>query len=305
MDIKIVNYSGNKKDSIDDLCIEEEAVLALDGSTSRTGISIITRQKGLIARMRLTRQEVSESPVRYKLNLKNFVLDILNRYANIKYIAYEEPCIYHKSAIKNLFMLRTFIEELIIENEPKFNYIRYFEVANTKWKKIFLHPIKLQNDTEKDKKAVNDKVKIIYNIGDDLTFDESDCIGLGYATVEVINGEKDEKLTSQKKPSKFNYEIEFADEEDEYITIESILEGEYNIPKKVIENGIKIKELSNRERLENKIYTEMQDEDCVLLIKFDTNKHGNVVMKYGLSGLLNETIYAVVWRKSRKKLKQW
>jgi hypothetical protein len=306
MKVKLVNYSGNGYNDIGNIQVTSEAVLAIDGSTSDTGVSIISiKDKSLIARMLVSREELSESPVRYKLKLKELVLGIIKNNTNIKHISYEEPCIYHKSAIKNLFMLRTFIEEMIIENEPDLDYINHFEVANTRWKKIFLYPDKMVNDTEKDKQAVNDKVKKIYGLTGDIDLNESDSIGLGYASAEILNGDKDFELESKKKPSKFLYEIRFEDEYDTDLVIGYVIDGEYDLPKKVTEQGMKLKELGNREKLENKIYAEMQDEDCVLIIKLNKLKHGDVVMQYNLSNYENDVIHAIVWRKSRKKLKQY
>lgn len=306
MQIKLVNYSGNGYNEIDNIEVKSDAIMAIDGSTSDTGLSIIDlKTKGLIARMLISRDELSESPVRYKLELKKLVLSIVLNNVNIKHIAYEEPCIYHKSAIKNLFMLRSFVEEMIIENEPKLNYINHFEVANTRWKKIFLYPDKMTNNTENDKQLVNTKVKQIYSLVGDIDFNETDSIGLGYASAEIINGEKNFELLSKKKPTAFKYEIIFDNESNPEFIIEDIIDGNYKIPQKVKDNGIKIKELGNREKLETKIYEELQDEDCVLVISFNKLKHGDVVMKYNLSNLLNDNINAIVWRKTRKKLKEW
>lgn len=305
MEIKLVNYSGNGYNDVNDILVSNKAILAIDGSTSITGICLLdVNTKSLIARARVIRDEIHESPVRYKLALKDFVYQLLVKFPNIQIISYEEPVIYHASAVKNLFMLRTFVEELIIEHEPDLNYIQHFEVANTRWKKIFLYPDKMKNKTDEDKQAVNEKVKRIYNIGGDLDLNESDAIGLGYATVEILNGEKNFELESKKKPTKFQYNIEFTTE-DEVGAIQDIEFDKYGIPEKIIDNGIEFRELGNKDKLEDKIYTELQNADFVLVLCFDITKHGDIAMKYGLSNLDTNEVKAIVWRKTRKKIKEW
>ena len=305
MKVNVVNYTGyGSYEELDDIRVRDgNAIMSIDGSTSTTGISILNMDtKGLLARMNIVRDDMTESPVRYKIKLKQLVLSIIKQNPLIKYISYEEPCIYHKSAIKNLFMLRSFIEEMIIENEPELNYLRHFEVANTRWKKIFLYPEKMSNNTEQDKARVNEKVKKIYSLWGDLDLNESDAIGLGYATLEILRGEKNFELES----TAFKYNIEFEDEPETDFVIEHILdeECEYKIPKKLYENGIKIKDLGDREKLDDKIYSELQNEDCILLLSFKSKKHGDIAMKYGLTGN-SDIMHAIVWRKTRKKIKEW
>lgn len=306
MRVDIVNYTGIGYNDVKYIDIKSTALISIDGSTSTTGLSIIdTKTKGLLARMSIIRDEISESPVRYKLQLKKLVLEILQSNSNIKYIFYEEPCIYHKSAVKNLFMLRSFIEEMIIENEPTLDYIQHFEVANTRWKKIFLYPDKISNNTELDKQKINERVKGLYSLSGNIDLNQTDAIGLGYAACEVLNGDKDFELESKKKPTKFLYNIVFSDEEYIELVIEDLLNNKFKIPAKLFENGIKIKHLNDREDLDTKIYTELQNEDCILVMDLNKLKHGDIVLKYNLGSYVNNNIHTIVWRKTRKKLKQY
>ena len=47
----------------------------------------------------------------------------------------------------------------------------------------------------------------------------------------------------------------------------------------------------------------MGDDDKLLMIRFNAKHHGNILLKYNIGYLsdFNDTIYGLVWRKTRKK----
>ena len=110
-----------------------------------------------------------------------------------------------------------------------------------------------------------------------------------------------QKIESKKPARKFTYDIEFIGSD----SIEDVLETitDLNIPSEVIKNGVSIISLPSNGNLDKKIYSEMGDEDKVLIFKMSKKTAGNLVLKYRLYDLANmyDNIYGVVWRKNRKK----
>lgn len=290
--------------SLDDLIVGEPSIMSIDGSTTNTGIAILRKSDGaLFYSLAFTREkgEKGETPVQYKVRLKKAVHKILSENKCIETVYYEEPFIGYAEAARNLLMLRTFIEELIVENEPNLDYLTHLEVNNMKWKKLFLAPDKCPQGTELQKAAVRKKLESFMPYLSVVTQDEIDSICLGFvATVQIKNG-KDEDLESKKKVHPFQYNIEFlgADDDDSMLTE---FWDTYSGPKKLLQNGIFLAEISGTQNFDKFVYQSMGNDDKVLIIKFESNKHANLILQYRL-GYMSTTydfIYAVVWRKSRK-----
>ena len=53
---------------------------------------------------------------------------------------------------------------------------------------------------------------------------------------------------------------------------------------------------------DNKVYELMDGEDLLLILGFSNKHHGNMILKHRVGHLTAQydTIYALVWRKSRK-----
>lgn len=293
-----------KEVALEDINAQQYAILSIDGSTSNSGLAILRESDGaLMYSMCATRDSKGETPVHYKIRLKRQVADILRRNKYIQSVYYEEPVIANPSAVANLFMLRTFIEEMIIENEPEFNYIKHYEVANTRWKKEFLAPEKIPKGTDNQKKAVRDKLLAMLPFLLTVTQDEIDAICMGYVACKyLIDGKTAEELQSKKKarPFKFNSVFIGADKDDDMLTEFYDI---YNGPEKLLENGICFTEINGRQNFEKHIYETMgSEDDKVLIIKFSTKHHGNTILQYRVGNLAAqyEYIYAVVWRVTRK-----
>lgn len=289
--------------SIDDIKIEEKAIMSIDGSTSATGVAIIRQSDGgLMYTMLIERDKKEETPVRYKIGLKKNILRVLKRNPKIDKIYYEEPILGHPTAIANLMMLRAFVEEMLIENEPHLDYISHFEINNKRWKKLFMEPTKLPGNTEAEKKMVRNKLEGMLPFMSAVSQDEIDATIMGHvAARELYKGTADETLLSKKKARPFMYECEFigADEEDEMLMQ---FYDAYKGPKSVLENGVSITEMGTRGDFDKHVYQTMSDDDKVLVIKFPSNKHGNIILKHKLGYLSAQFsyIYAIVWRKYRK-----
>lgn len=290
--------------ALEDINVQQYAILAIDGSTSNSGLAILRESDGaLMYSMCATRDASGETPVHYKIRLKRQVADILRRNKYIQQVYYEEPVIANITAVANLFMLRTFIEEMIIENEPEFDYIKHYEVSNMKWKKLFLAPDKVPSGTENQKKAVRAKVEQGLPFLNKVTQDEIDAICMGYVACTTLKeGGSGDDLQSKKKvrPFKFNSVFIGADEDDNMLTEFYDI---YNGPKKLLENGISFTEIDGKTKFEQHIYNTMgPDDDKVLIIKFSSKHHGNVVLEHRIGNLAAQYdyIYAVVWRVTRK-----
>jgi hypothetical protein len=289
---------------LEDIRVDNYAILSIDGSTTNSGLAIIREYDGAIMySMCATRDAKGETPVHYKIRLKRQVQDILRRNKYIYQIYYEEPVIANASAVANLFMLRTFIEEMIIENEPEFDYIKHYEVSNMRWKKEFLAPDKVPQGTERQKKAVRDKIEVSLPFLNKVTQDEIDAICMGYVAVKYLkddNGGGD-ALQSKKKPRAFQYNATFigANCDDDMLTE---LWDIYKGPQKILENGMYFAEIDGKTNFDKYIYEKMGEDDKLLIIKFSSKHHGNIVLQYKIGNLAAQYdyVYALIWRKSRK-----
>lgn len=293
-----------KEIDIEKVIATEPSVIAIDGSTSNTGMAIVRKLDGaLMFLLKFTRDtNGDESPVRYKVRFKRELTELLKRSTLSNEVYYEEPCIGYAGAVKNLYMLRSTVEEVIIENEPRLDYVKHYEVNNKRWKKLFLAPDKCPNNTEAEKKAVREKLLRYMPFMEGSTQDEIDatCFGITVAT-SLRQGLTGDSLESKAKPKPFKYEVEFmgADSDDEML---ALLMDEYHGPEKILNNGIYLIDMDKRARFEPTIYKSMGQDDKLLIIKFSSDSHSNIVLEHRIGFLAAEFsyIYALVWRKYRK-----
>ncbi|MBO5388638.1 MAG: hypothetical protein J6A59_10940 [Lachnospiraceae bacterium] len=289
---------------LEDIRVPQYAILAIDGSTTNSGLAIMRESDGaLMYSMCATRESSGETPVHYKIRLKRAVMDILRRNKYIQQIYYEEPVIHNITAVANLFMLRTFIEEMIIENEPEFDYLKHYEVSNMRWKKEFLAPDKIPSGSENQKKAVRSKLETYLPFLNRVTQDEIDAIGLGFTACKyLMNNQSGDDLQSKKKVRPFKYNITFigAEQDDDMLTE---LYDIYKGPTKLLENGISFTEIDGKTNFDKHVYNTMgSDDDKLLIIKFSSKHHGNLVLQHRIGSLAAQYsyLYALVWRVTRK-----
>lgn len=288
---------------VKDIKVDNYSLLSIDGSTSNSGLAIIREYDGaLLYSISAKRDTSGETPVHYKIRLKKVVKEILINNKHITNTFYEEPTIAHASAIANLFALRTFMEEMIIEEEPNFNYLKHYEINNMRWKHQFLAPDKVPNGTENQKIAVRKKLEAYLPFLNVVTQDEIDAICMGYVAAYSLrkHGNADE-LKSKSKARAFQYNINFigADKDDDMLTE---LWDIYDGPKKLMENGISFTEIDNKTKFDKHVYETMGDEDKLLIIKFSSKHHANLILQYRIGHISTQYdyLYALVWRKSRK-----
>lgn len=287
---------GNIK--LEDIRIQNYAILSIDGSTTNSGLSIVREADGaLITSISAEREKKVEEPVRYKIRLKRAVTDLLRRNKFIQTIVYEEPVVHHINAVANLYMLKSFIDEIIIENEPEFDYIKHYDVPNTRWKKEWLAPDKMKQKTEEQKKQIRDKFEQLFPFFKDITQDEIDAYAMGWATAKV--GVENIRIKPKTRPFKFEVRFLGANTDD---ALESDLFEVYDGPSQLKERDIMFKEIDRRANFEKSIYDLMSDEDKIIIIKFSTKYHGNIMLQYEIGELAAtyDYIYAVVWRRTRK-----
>lgn len=286
---------------LEDLVVQGEALMAIDGSTTNTGVSILRKVDGALYYSCAFAREHGETPVQYKVRLKNAIGKILWENKLINSVYYEEPFVGYAEAAKNLLMLRTFIEELIVEREPDFNYLKHYEINNMKWKKLFLAPDKCPQGTELQKAAVRAKLETYMPYMKVVSQDEIDATCMGFIAAVKLKDGTDEELESKKRVYPFQYDIQFigANEDDGMLTE---FWDCYKGPQKILQNGIFLTEIGGTQNFDKFVYNAMRNEDKVLIIKFDSNKHGNLILKYrlGQMSVTYDYIYAVVWRKTRK-----
>ena len=288
--------------SIDSIKVQDNCIMSIDGSTTNTGISIMrVSDSAVMYSISAKRDKEDETAVYYKIRLKKLVEKILNN--NLKFITsvfYEEPIIQHVTAISNLMMLRTSVEEVLIEND--WRNIDYAEVPNMTWKRWFLQPDKVPNGTQAQKKAVFDRLVAYLPILNPITQDECDAICMGTYVIATLkkNGMDVSSVQANKKVKPFDFEVRFlgGDTDD---CLGDLFEL-YNGPQRLLENGLNMTELGRREKFEQCVYNAIGSEDKVAIVKFESQRHGNVVLQYKIGALAAqyEFIYAIVWRKHRK-----
>lgn len=296
-EVKLVNIP------LEQIQVDAYSILSIDGSTSNTGIAIMRESDGgLMYSMSFKRDDKGETPVQYKVRLKREVHKILSRSRLIEKVYYEEPCVDHFTAIANIYMLRTFVEEIIVENEPAYDYIKHYEINNKRWKKLFLAPDKCPVGTDKEKLAVRKKLEGYMPFLSTVTQDEIDAISMGYVVCTSLKeGMTSEDLESRKKARPFKYDIDFigADDDDGML---SLLYDVYSGPKSILENGILLSEITRKNDFDKHVYSQMGNDDKLLIIKFSSKLHGNIILKYNIGSLAarNDYLYALVWRSTRK-----
>lgn len=304
--VKIRQYSKNEINRnkkwvlVDKVLIDNDVIIAIDGSTSNTGVSIISLNGSLLYTIALSKEEADA--VEYKIKYKKFMSDIITSNKNfIKHIWYEEHFIGYAEAAKALFMLRSSIKEIIIENELS---IQYSEVSNKRWKKYLFkmcgqqyHSRNTDEEKAEIKKCISSEIP---SVSECVTQDEIDSIGIGMVAIVYGNVEQ---LESEGKPSKFKYEAKFfsASDDDEFMM--QYGDGTGIIPKSLIGKGCIYYELNGREKFDNAIYKKLNGIDLPLILVFPSNKYGNIILENRIAELADESdyIYAVIYRKTRKK----
>lgn len=303
-----------------------ELYMSIDGSSSNTGISLVDGTDSLVGTAAIHRNN-NEDYVEYKIRLKRILMELMeNNIRVMKHIYYEEPFVGFAVATEVLMALRTTIKEIKIENSPKFDHIKFTEVNNMKWKRIFLDPLAVPTGSHNQKLAVQKKVVQLFGsicLEDGVngqpgklmfTEDECDSIGLGLACALVRRkGLEEEELKTKKKAKPFKYNIEYMP-----VRAEDIEEAElwmldnfekyrqaWRIPERVIENGICVVELTGRGLFDNHVYSNMGQEDKLLMMEFPAGKYVDAVIRNGRSDMCreydkNEFMFAFVWRKARK-----
>lgn len=305
---KVVAFDANKNIVMADVAIEslilrDTCLMSIDGSTTCTGIAFMRETDGcLCASISFTREKETESPVAFKTRMKRELVKVFRNNPNIRNIYYEEPFLEYAEAAKQLLMLRSFIEEIKCENEPEFDYINYKEVSNTKWKRLFLAPDKIPNGSKLQKEAIAKKVGTLIPCTLGLTQDEKDAIGLGYIAASSQNLGSEDELESKKRVTPFQYEVNFLGGEEDDIILQEMFDY-LAIPKAVLNNGISLVTLKKYEKFDSIVYEKMGSADKLLILKFPSDKFGSVQLRYGIGGLANDYpyIYAIIWRKTRKK----
>lgn len=298
--------------------------IGIDGSSTNTGVAIMSDLGGLLGTISLARNSnrKTETPVEYKLALKAELAQLLiNCRQNIKYVWYEEPFIGFVDSSSVLMMIRSTVQEILVEHKDLLGHIKYTEVNNKRWKKIFLeaHGTYLPaggSAAEKAAIAAVLKPRLVRdNLLDptcDVTQDEFDAAGIVFAGFRSISDGI--KLESSKAVHKFKFETAFElfglgiDEVEEDI-VQSLDYAikQYKIPRKVVENGITFKVLNGRKLFDNIVYETMGDDDKLLILIYSADKYANVLMSYctqqsiidQLQSGTDQTMVCYVWRKNR------
>lgn len=288
----------------EEIVVPTYSLMGIDGATGNSGIAIVRESDAaLLYLIDATRDKSVESPVRYKIMLKKEITELLRRNHYIHEVYYEQPIVGNVTAIPNLFMLRVFIEEMIIENEPEFNYLGNFEVNNTHWKKLLIgEEAKLPQQSDAQKAIVREYITSRIPVLSQCTQDCIDAFGLAsVAAKNKQHGLDGKDLTPKKATRPFKYNSIFAAaDDDEAILTE--FQDLYNGPEKLIQNGVSIVYINKREKFDKAVYEAMGDDDRILIVRFDSSSHGNLILEHNIGSLAAqyEYLYAIIWRANRK-----
>lgn len=282
---------------------DKYCLLSIDGSTSNTGMAIIREFDGAILYLMTAERSHSENetPVQYKVRLKRQIHKILQANKLIYQVYYEDPVVSNITSVKNLFMLRTFVEELIVENEPELDYIKHHEVANTRWKRFFLAPDKVPQGTVNQKAAVKARMVSYLPFMANVTQDEIDAAAMGFAAAKLIRDDAGDELDLKKKIRPFKYNAVFVGADENQEMLDEFADC-YTGPDYLIENGLVLVEIPKKKDFDKAVYETIGDKDGVAIIRFDSDTHGNIVLLNKIGNLAAQFtyIYAIVWRKTRK-----
>ena len=288
---------------IEDVKVLEPAIMSIDGSTTCSGVCIMNTS-GLILYSMAFKRTDGETPVQYKVRWKRSLLDLFSRNRNIGSVFYEEPFLGYAEAAKVLMMLRTSVEEIIEENDPDLKYLKLTEVSNKKWKKLFLAPDPCPVGTDNEKKAVRDKLESMLPIMSVVTQDEIDAASMGFVAIWNMQAHKENDLKSRKAAKAFKYNIKFmgADSDDDILDELSYIIQENKIPNNLVDS-LEMYDLPGTGKFDDFVYKAIGDEDKLVVLSFASGKYGNVVLTHNIGNLSKnyKYIYAVCWRKTRKK----
>lgn len=289
---------------IDQFKLNTPTVISIDGSTTCTGISFLNLQYNALMGTMALERESGETPIQYKLRFKELMLKLLRR-LTVTYIGYEDPFTNgNDTTNKVLFTLRTAVEELKEEYKPEFDNSVLIYINNMHWKKIFLDG-KVPNSTPLAKKAIKEKVLSVLPFMSVCTQDEMDATGMGFSMLQKINDGRTDDIRVQKKVKPFKYVAEFigADDDSEFFDEFIEMKSEFKIPSRVLDGDMAMYQIDGRGIFDNHVYKCMGEEDRLIVVKFKSTTHANVILENRLSDLVhsNKYIYAIIWRKSRKK----
>lgn len=305
---KITETEAVLVNNIKDIRLSSDCSLGIDCSSTCTGLCIADNS-GIPLYTLAVKRDAGDDYILYKVKLKNLFLNLFKNYIQIKNVYYEEPFLGYAESSKILLALRTTIQEIKYENTPRFDYIKFKEVSNQTWKKLFLAPAKIPAGKEAQKLAVRKKLEEDYfSCFSNLTQDEVDATAMTLVcTMKVLLGDED-AITSSHKIKPFKYEIQFigADNDEDMLDEFTKKSSVWKIPKKLKQDAYKLIELNGRGMFNDKVYSSMGDEDKVLVLKYDSQKYGNITLEHRIGDLASQYkyLYAIVWRTRRKPVKK-
>ncbi len=265
-------------------------VLALDGSTSRSGICVMSASGKLDFVGAVIRG--AESVVEYKLGLK-WVLSEVIKCCTIRHAAYEEPFIGYANDAKGLYMIASSLDEVVAEESLP---VMVVGVNNKRWKSQFLQT-KLHGGRDVQKKLVYEKAVSLAPGLAACKDDETDAFGLAYYLSRCVREGMLHSMSSKGKPPKFGYDLRLFGGR---LTSEEVMGF---IGTQRVKDGFLQRDISAKRSFSGAVYELMQGKDAMLVLHFKSGKFGNIVLEHGAGELaaFNEYLTAVVTRKSKRR----
>lgn len=303
-------FDGNTVENVKPVKLDSSSLISIDGSTSNSGLHVFNAERSSeyygASNMSFSfERSHNETPVEYKVRLKRMLCKLF--YDNIRenITVYEEPFLGYTSAVENLMMLRTIIDEIVVENDLQ-DKVYVIHTPNKSWKKVYLAPNHVPVGTDLEKKAIKEKTLEINKFTNGFSEDEFDAFGLGYAALIKYKESSLMELAKKVKQPPFKY-LAFFDGYnigDNLVDLvnDMINDNKISISDSVIDNGCCMYTMNRYEKFEQTLYNRMGGDDQLVILLMKPKEHGNIILKYKLSHLTNEDyICALCFRKNRKR----
>lgn len=288
-------------------------IMGIDGATKHTGVTLYNTTKREYSYTMALDNDINGMHlnenvrrfVRYKMELKAILANLLVNNRQIAYVEYEEPVLSQPVAVPALFSLASTVEEIIVENEEVLKDLHFEIVGNKTWKKILLgDDMPSRSSSEEEKAAVRAYYCKLDKRFEKLSADMMDSMGLARAKDMELHGEC-KNIESKKKASPFKYIPLFIGTDDD--SFEEAI-GVYNtcgklIPNKVRDNGYKMVTMDKAADFDQLVYDSMDGNDIALIVRTESSARGmgKIILRHGLVKEKEyKYIYAIVMRAKRK-----
>ena len=119
-----------------------------------------------------------------------------------------------------------------------------------------------------------------------------------------MQAHKENDLKSKKPARAFKYNIEFigANSDEDILEDIGLIIKQRKIPDELVD-CMEFYDLPGTGKFDDFVYKAIGEDDKLVVLCFESGKYGNVILTHNIGGLSKnyDYIYAICWRKTRKK----